>query len=166
MTAGLSRPGIFSKHHVVDQSRAPEVCGDGDEQATRRLQRREQGLRVDDRNVVHTLEPRPDRLLRQCAKPSWISFPVLPGIVGGPKTRYDSECPLAFRWAGYRLREERASPSGSRTIGQPTTSTGMSRSLAILERILHCWKSLRPKTAVQGPVRLNSLATTVVTPAK
>ena len=43
------------------------------------------------------------------------------------------------------LRLERASPSGSRTMGQPTTSTGSERSSARRRTTASCWKSFNPK---------------------
>src|SRR3954447_10391805 len=74
----------------------------------------------------------------------------------------------ASRCAGdrYALRLDIASPSGSRTSGQPTTSTGRSRSATMRVITASCWASLRPKNARHGPAIANSLATTVVTPSK
>ena len=43
------------------------------------------------------------------------------------------------------LRLESASPSASRTIGQPTTSIGSDRSNAIRRTTASCWKSFSPK---------------------
>ena len=47
----------------------------------------------------------------------------------------------------YALRLDSARPSGSRTIGQPTTSTGRSRSAAMRAITASCCASLRPKYA-------------------
>src|SRR5205823_2429723 len=59
-----------------------------------------------------------------------------------------------------------ASPSGSRTVGQPTTETGNDRSAAMRRITASCCQSFSPKYASHGPAMLNSLATTVATPAK
>ena len=64
------------------------------------------------------------------------------------------------------MRLDIATPSASRTSGQPTTSTGRSRSAAICRTTASCWKSLRPKYARHGPTIENSFVTTVVTPSK
>ena len=66
----------------------------------------------------------------------------------------------------YALRLDSARPSGSRTIGQPTTSTGRLRSSAMRVTTASCCASLRPKNAAHGPTIANSFATTVVTPSK
>ena len=47
-------------------------------------------------------------------------------------------------------------PSGSRTSGQPTTSTGRSRSAAMRRTTASCCASLRPKYARHGPTIENS----------
>ena len=51
----------------------------------------------------------------------------------------------------YAFRLDIAIPSGSRTSGQPTTSTGRSRSRAILRTTASCCASLRPKYASARP---------------
>ncbi len=53
----------------------------------------------------------------------------------------------AARSAGARrtLRLDSASPSGSRTVGQPTTSTGIDRSATMRRTTANCWKSFSPK---------------------
>ena len=66
----------------------------------------------------------------------------------------------------YALRLDIARPSGSRTIGQPTTSTGRLRSSAMRVITASCCASLRPKNAAHGPTIANSFVTTVVTPSK
>ncbi len=43
------------------------------------------------------------------------------------------------------LRLERASPSPSRTMGHPTTSTGSDSSRAMRRTTASCWKSFSPK---------------------
>ena len=55
----------------------------------------------------------------------------------------------ALRWSTVEVRvaTRHRDPSGSRTIGQPTTSTGRSRSAAIRRTTASCCASLRPKYA-------------------
>jgi hypothetical protein len=55
--------------------------------------------------------------------------------------------PAASRCSGESsaFRDERARPSGSRTIGQATTSTGSSRSETIRRITASCWASFSPK---------------------
>ena len=64
------------------------------------------------------------------------------------------------------MRLDIARPSGSRTVGQPTTSTGNDRSAAMRRITASCCQSFSPKYAWHGPAMLKSLATTVATPAK
>ena len=64
------------------------------------------------------------------------------------------------------MRLERARPSSSREVGQPTTPTGIDRSATIRRTTTSCWKSFSPKNAWHGPTIENSFATTVATPAK
>ena len=64
------------------------------------------------------------------------------------------------------MRELSASPSGSRTVGQTSIRTGMSRSRTSLRITSACWASFWPKYATSGPTMLNSFVTTVVTPSK
>ena len=64
------------------------------------------------------------------------------------------------------MRLDIASPSGSRTIGQPTTSTGRLRSSTRRVITASCWASLRPKNAEHGPTTAKSFVTTVATPSK
>src|SRR5438876_696191 len=59
-----------------------------------------------------------------------------------------------------------ARPSGSRTVGHPTTDTGRSRSWTMRVTRASCWASFSPKYAVHGPARLKSFVTTVKTPPK
>src|SRR5580693_139124 len=59
-----------------------------------------------------------------------------------------------------------ASPSGSRTIGQATISTGKFRSRTMRRTMATCAASFCPKKAASGSTMWNSLATTVVTPRK
>ena len=68
--------------------------------------------------------------------------------------------------ASRRLREDRASPSGSRTVGRTSIRDGMSRSETIRVTTATCWASFWPKKATSGCTMFSSLATTVQTPAK
>jgi len=64
------------------------------------------------------------------------------------------------------LRDERARPSDSRTIGQATISVPGSRSRAIRRITFFCCASLLPKKEVSGRTIYRSFRTTVVTPRK
>ena len=64
------------------------------------------------------------------------------------------------------LRLDIASPSGSRTVGQTSIRTGMSRSRTRRLITIACWASFWPKYATSGPTMFSSLVTTVVTPSK
>src|SRR6266545_4436262 len=66
----------------------------------------------------------------------------------------------------YTFRDDRARPSGSRTMGHPTTSTWNDRSRAIRWIRASCCASFSPRYAAAGPTAWNSLATTVATPRK
>ena len=73
-------------------------------------------------------------------------------------------------WRGpgsrYRFRLDIARPSGSRTIGAMSSVIGKLRSRTSARSSVACCKSFWPKTATSGCTRLNSLDTTVSTPAK
>ena len=66
----------------------------------------------------------------------------------------------------YALRDDIASPSGSRTVGRPITSVPRLRSAAMRRITTSCWKSFSPKNAESARLSANSLATTVHTPRK
>ena len=66
----------------------------------------------------------------------------------------------------YAFRLLIASPSASRTSGQPTIRVGRFRSAAIRRTTASCWASFSPKYAASGPTMFSSLATTVQTPSK
>ena len=67
------------------------------------------------------------------------------------------------RWT---LRDDIARPSGSRTVGQVTTSVPIARSRAIWRMTMTCWASFCPKYARSAPTSPNRIATTVATPSK
>ena len=64
------------------------------------------------------------------------------------------------------LRELIARPSGSRRVGATMIFTGKFKSAAMRRMMAACCQSFAPNTATSGSTRLNSLATTVVTPRK
>ena len=64
------------------------------------------------------------------------------------------------------FRELMASPSFSRIVGTTTIRTGKFRSVVICRMTAVCCQSFAPNTAMFGCIRLNSLATIVVTPRK
>jgi len=64
------------------------------------------------------------------------------------------------------LRLDIATPSGSRTSGQPTTATGRLRSAVMRRTTASCCASFRPKYAVHGPTIENSFATTNLSSAE
>ena len=59
-----------------------------------------------------------------------------------------------------------AKPSRSRTVGVTTMLTGKIKSSVICRMTAACCQSFAPNTATFGCTKLNSLATTVVTPRK
>ena len=64
------------------------------------------------------------------------------------------------------LRELRARPSGSRTIGQTTISVARRKSATMRRSTATCAASFWPKKARSGSAAIRSLATTVATPRK
>ena len=78
--------------------------------------------------------------------------------VGGRRAALGTSTGAARRSSGerYALRLDSASPSASRTSGQPTTSTGRLRSSVMRRTTASCCASLRPKYARHGPTIENS----------
>ena len=150
---------------VIDQTHRPELCRRDQARARGGPIDRAQGRAIDQRDIIHSeprrLQPCPRARQHRCrAGPIRQRRGRVAQSTGSTGARVRS---LSKR---YRLRDDSARPSASRTVGTPITRTGRCRSAAMRVTTCNCCQSFSPKKPNSAPTWPNSLATTVATPRK
>ena len=164
-----SRRVACAKQHVVDEPCASDTRRDHGHGARHDVQYRVQSLWLGDRQIVgrdarlagQHLVPERDECRRHRL---WDARSTVRSIASSARGTASARARSASD--RYALRLDSASPSGPRTVGTATMSTGMFRSRTMARMSVSCCRSLRPNAARSGWTMWNSLATTVSTPAK
>ena len=138
---------VDAEHHVVDQARRPEPDRQREERRAVDAVELREGAVVGAGDVLH-VGPRlrrEDRADRGRGARRASRSPAAQRARPARSARWRTAAAARSSGERWTLRELIARPSGSRTVGQATTSVPIARSRAIRAMTRSCWASFSPK---------------------